>query len=238
MISHIKYVTLTLLFVATSVFSESSASFDAWVPAGWKLILTATGDLNRDGIEDAVLVLEQTNPSNLKPNEGLGVSVLNVNPRRLLILLKTPNGYRKVLSRDDLLPSENNEVSPCLDDPLLGEGGISVSSGRLIVDLRTWLSCGSWEVTHRTFTFRLENTRFRLIGYDYWEFARNTGERYEYSINYLAGKKKATTGLNEFEDSTPKVLWSKISGKREFFLDEIVLDCYYSSDEPSCAWYQ
>jgi hypothetical protein len=235
LIPHIKYVAFVLFFVATSAVSESSASFDAWVPAGWKLILTAAGDLDRDGISDAVLVLEQTNPANLKPHEGLGTSVLNVNPRRLLILLKTSDGYRNILSRDDLLPSENSEVSPCLDDPLQ-EGGISVSSGKFIVELRAWLSCGSWGVTHRKFTFRLENNRFRLIGYDYREFSRSTGEGSEDSINYLTGKRRSVTGLNEFEDSKPKVLWSKISGKREFYLDDIVLDCYYSNNEPGCAW--
>jgi len=240
LVSHIRHIALALLFIATPALSESSDYFNAWVPAGWKLILSATGDLNRDGIEDAVLVLEETNPANFKPNEGLGAPVLNVNPRRLLILLKTPDGYRKVSSRDNLLPSEHDEdSSPCLADPLLEQGGISISDGRLIVKLGTWLSCGSSGVTQQKFTFRLENDRFRLIGYDHSSFSRSTGEASEDSINYLTGRKKTTTGENVFEkNSKPEVSWSRISGKHKFYLDEIAFTCYLGDKQSGCAWNQ
>lgn len=219
MISHIKYVALALALAAAPAFSRTPGSFDTWIPTGWKLISTATGDLNRDGIEDAALVLEETNPSNLKPNDGLGAPVLNLNPRRLLVLVGTSNGYRKIFSKDGLLPSEHDDGNPCLADPLLEQGGISVSNGKFIVELGTWLSCGSYGVTHSKFTFRLDNERFRLIGYDYSEFSRSTGEASEISINYLTGKKKITTRQNEFEASKPKVSWSQIPGKRNFYLN-------------------
>jgi hypothetical protein len=238
-----KYAMLTLVFFATPVFSAPPNTFSAWVPKGWKLIATATGDLNRDGIEDAALVLEQTNPANLVSNESLGASFLNLNPRRLLILFKTPEGYRKILSRDNLLPSQNDVDAPCLADPLLEEGGISISDGKFFIRLGSWLSCGSYGVTHETFTFRFDNARFRLIGYDYSEFSRSSGEASEDSVNYLTGKRKRTTGQNEFEDSTsnskPEVSWSKISGKREFYLDKMIFNCNPSDEKYfSCTWNQ
>ncbi|MDR2872135.1 MAG: hypothetical protein LBV45_06370 [Xanthomonadaceae bacterium] len=238
---YIKYITLTLLFVAVPALSETSSSFNAWIPKNWELIATATGDLNRDGIEDAVLILEQTDPANLVSNEGLGSSILNLNPRRLLILLKTPEGYQQALSRDNLLPSQNDNDAPCLADPLLEEGGISISDGKLMIQLGAWLSCGGWGVSHETFTFRLENARFSLIGYDYSTFARNSGEASEESINYLTGRRKTTTGLNIFGDSEPKVSWNRISGSREFYLDNMVFDCnpndeQYDEYHSSCTW--
>jgi len=93
----------------------------------------------------------------------------------------------------------------------------------IVIEQGTWLSCGSYGVTHEKFTFRFENMRFRLIGYDYSEFSRSTGEQSKFSINYLTGKMKITEGLNAFEDSKPKVVWKHIPPKRHFFLDEVSL---------------
>ncbi len=229
----IKYITISLLFFSSPVLSKSLNSLDVSIPSGWKLISTTTGDLNKDGVEDAVLVLEEINPANLKPNKILEPSVLNVNPRRLLVLLKTHGAYREILSKDSLLPSANDEDSPCLDDPLIEQGGISIRNGKLAIRLGTFLYCGSYGVNHRTFTFRLEKTRFRLIGYDYSEFSRSSGEASECSINYLTGKKKIITGLNYFFEERPKVLWSRISGEKTFYLDEISFN-FYSNDGYSC----
>lgn len=133
------------------------ALFSEWIPKGWKLIAHKSGDLNRDGLDDVVLVAEQTDPAKFrKNNESLGASTLNLNPRRLIILFKTPNGFRKMLDRDNLLPSEHNEDVPCMADRLDG-GGVSIKRGNLEIGLHTWLSCGSYGVTHETFTFRSED---------------------------------------------------------------------------------
>ena len=224
MISHIKYVALALILVGTSAFSSTPSAFDLLIPAGWKLISSTTGDLNRDGVEDAALVLEETNPSNIKPNDGLGPPVLNLNPRRLLVLVGTSNGYRKAFSRDDLLPAENQEGMGCLADPL-ANGGVSIARGNLVIELQDWRSCGSYGVVNEKFTFRTQGTRFQLIGYDRSESSRSTGERSEYSTNYLTGQKKITTGLNDFHDLKPEVYWKRLTAKRAFFLDEISLYC-------------
>ncbi|MDR2188876.1 MAG: hypothetical protein LBE62_12650 [Azonexus sp.] len=237
MMKTVQLTTLIFFLAAAPAFPESSGAFAAWTPEGWKLIAITTGDLSQDDLEDVALILEQTNPANFIANDSLGVSTLNLNPRRLVVLLKTPEGYREVLSRDDLLPSENSQDAPCLDDPLLGQGGISIVGGKLLIELGEWLSCGSWSVTHETFTFRLENTRFRLIGYDYSTFHRASGEASEESINYLTGKRKTTTGLNTFENSKPEVSWSRISGERKFYLDKMVFSCQPSNEYfSSCTW--
>lgn len=216
---------LLLAFLVAPAFAASPDPISKWLPNGWKLIAHKTGDLNRDGIDDVVLVTEETNPANFKENpEPLGPKILNLNPRRLIILLNSPNGLKEILSRDDLLPSENEENMGCLADPL-ENGGISIVGGNLAIELQMWLSCGSYGVTHETFTFRLQGTRFHLIGYDRSESSRSTGERSEFSTNYLTGKKKITTGLNDFEDSKPKVSWKRLSAKRAFFLDELSLYC-------------
>lgn len=210
--------------VASAPRAEASSA-SKWVPKGWKLIRSASGDLNKDGKDDTVLVLEQDDPANRKPNDGLGSPVLNLNPRRLVILMKTPSGHEAVLSKDGFIPSENDAEAPCLADPFLESGDIGVTRGALKIDLHYWLSCGSYGVSHSTFTFRHDAERFQLIGLDEMEFSRSTGEQSKYSTNFLTGKKKATTGLNAFEASRPTTTWSNIPSKRKFYLDEMTLSC-------------
>ncbi len=229
---------LLLFFLAAPAFAGDAHPFSEWIPKGWKLIAHKSGDLNRDGLDDAVLVAEQTDPAKLrKNNESLGASTLNLNPRRLIILFKTPNGFRTILDRDNLLPSEHNEDVPCMADRLDG-GGVSIKRGNLAIGLHTWLSCGSYGVTHETFTFRPEGSRFRLIGYDCSEFSRNSGEQSDFSINYLTGRKKITKELNAFRPSKPKVSWRKLPLRRRFFLDGISLDCDATDPANKDNWCQ
>ncbi|MCH5721393.1 hypothetical protein [Niabella hibiscisoli] len=100
--------------------------FQNYIPKGWVLDTALKGDLNKDRQADAVLVLRNTQSSNFRKNEGLGMNLLDLNPRRLLILFKTGTGYTKELSTDVFLPSINDEESTCLEDPL-SEGGIEIS---------------------------------------------------------------------------------------------------------------
>lgn len=230
-------LAVALLLATGLAFAESPTRFEHWVPSGWKLISSATGDLNQDGADDAVLVVEEVSAENLFENDGFGPPVLNLNPRRLIILFNTQDGYQEFITRDNLLPSEHNQEVPCLEDPLLGEGGISIERGRIIVELGTWLSCGSYGVSRQTFTFRLESEQFRLIGYDYSAFSRNSGEMTETSVNYLTEQKKTITGGNMFEETTPSALWSRIAEPHHFYLEDISLDCH-SRNSPGCNWYR
>src|SRR5262245_28461909 len=43
---------------------------DAFVPAGWVLEASAKGDLNGDGYEDLVMVLQQQDPGNIIDNKN------------------------------------------------------------------------------------------------------------------------------------------------------------------------
>lgn len=216
---------LLLFFLTAPAFAGDTHPFAEWIPEGWKLIAHTSGDLNRDGFEDVALVAERTDPAKYRQNrESPGASVLNLNQRRLIILFGTPGGFRKIFGRDDLLPSEHDEEVPCLADRLNG-GGVSIKRGNLVIELHTWLSCGSYGVTHETFTFRPEGARMRLIGYDCSEFSRSSGEQADFSINYLTGRKKITKELNAFGDSKPEVSWEKLVLQRRFYLEDISLDC-------------
>lgn len=230
---------LLLAFLAAPSFAASPDAFATWVPNGWKVIANNAGDLDGDGIDDVALVTEEADPANFKkkPEGSLGPNILNLNPRRLIILLRSSSGFKEVINRDDLLPSENTEGMDCLDDPLTN-GGVSIARGNLVIELQDSRSCGSYGVVNEKFTFRSRGARFQLIGYDRSESSRSTGERSEYSTNYLTGKRKITTGLNDFRDFRAKVSWKRLLPKRAFFLDEISLYCDPADPAKKDNWCQ
>lgn len=230
-----KYLAIIfLLFARTSAHCQSANVFAAWAPNGWKTLSAATGDLNRDGVDDAALVVEEINSVNLRTNKArLGAEIFNLNPRRLIVLINTSNGYKQIFSRDNLLPTEHDEGDPCLVDPL-ADGWISISHGTLIIKLQYWQSCGGWGSINNKFTFRLDNNRFRLTGFDSFDYYRNTGEEFQVSINYLTGKKKNTTVSNIADTSRRSESWKTIPSIHKFYLDDILLDC--NPKNKSASW--
>jgi len=222
-------IALVLSFTSNAASDTLVATrFSKWIDPGWKLIRIAQGDLNHDGKSDAVLVVQKEDPENIKQNEGLGPPTLDINPRRLLILFKTEVSYEVVARVDHFLPTEGDADATCLNDPL-EEGSVGISKGLLKIGLHYWRSCGSYGVSHTVWSFRYETRRFRLVGMENWSFMRNSGERSESSKNFLTGKQKITSGMNEFsKKSKPSIVWKNNPRQRAFFLDEMTSDCYVS----------
>ena len=213
---------LTLIsFSTVTLAAPDKSAYAKFVPQGWTVLETATGDLNRDGKIDAALIIQQNNPNNIKSHEGLGSDRLNLNPRKLLVLFQTAQGYQ-LITENDSLPTENDEESPCLADPL-EDGGLSITKGLLKINLHYWLSCGSWYVTNNSYTFRYQNNNLSLIGFDSNDFHRASGDITERSINFSTSKVKTTTGKNEFADASQpiKVQWSTLKNKYPLTLQDI-----------------
>ena len=176
-----------MLLAVWPVGALAAPAVQDFVPQGWKLTQQADGDLNGDGRADKVLVLQQQNTANWRDNEALGAPRLNLNPRTLLVLWNTPQGYREAVRNTTLLPSENSEDTPCLVDPLQ-EDGISIRKQVLIVDLHYWLSCGSYSVNHMQYKFRHQQDAWPLIGLDVNSGSRNSYDTEQSSYNFATGK--------------------------------------------------
>ena len=132
-------------------------------------------------------MLQQQDAAHWQDNPGLGAPRLNLNPRTLLVLWNTPQGYREAVRNTTLLPSENSEDTPCLADPL-DDGGISIRKQVLVVDLHYWLSCGSYSVNHMQYKFRHQQGAWPLIGLDVNSSARNMDDTEQSSYNFATGK--------------------------------------------------
>jgi hypothetical protein len=178
---------------ATAAESNSySYSLTDWVPKGWKTLQQVKGDLNGDMLDDVVMVMEETNLSNIIKNDSLGPELLNINPRTLLVLFAQNQGYRKIATSDVLIPTANDTGSTCAIDPLEANA-LEIKKQTLRVGLSFFMSCGSWGTTRSQYIYRFDGKGMQLIGEEQMELQRNTGESTTASSNYLSGKKKETT---------------------------------------------
>lgn len=219
------------LFLIFSIFSfgenfpEKAKNIDGFIPKGWKTILSAKGDLNNDKLEDVAIIIEKTDKANIVKNKNLGSEYLNLNPRILLVLFKQKNGSHILASKNDkgFIKSAGDKENPALMDTL---DNISIKNNILKIKFNYFLSAGSWSVTQNTYTFRFQNKKFELIGFDNNSYMRNSGNQEEFSINFSTNKLKITTGGNMFDEKAnkPKEEWKTIKTNKKYVLDEMTSD--------------
>ena len=139
-----------------------------------------------------------------------------------MVLFKQKDGTYILASKNDkgFIQSENDEENPALMDTLTG---ISIKNDILRINFDYFLSAGSYSASQTIFTFRFQNNRFELIGFDNNSFMRNSGEQEEFSINFSTNKIKTTTGGNMFDEklNKPKEKWKNVNFKRKYTLDEM-----------------
>lgn len=228
-----KYFLIALVFLINFIcFAQSDTpkikttanKIVEFIPFGWKKIYQVSGDLNKDLIVDEALIIENTNPKNLIKNDGMGSNILNVNPRMLLVLFKEKdNTYKLVVKNTKFIPTENDAESTCLTDPLSETNGIEIKKGVLVISYQYFMSCGSWSVTTVDYTFRFQNQKFELIGFDSRDFHRASGEKSQSSLNFSTKKMSITTAGNMFEDEKdkPKTKWKNFKLESLLSLEEM-----------------
>jgi len=196
---------------------DHSATAEGFVPKGWSLEIQARGDLNGDGRDDLALVLRDHDPRNIIDNtDGLGPPRFDTNPRILAVAFGEGDGYRLALANHTLIPRPDN---PVLDDVLSENGGVSIQRDTLRVRLHLFASAGGWTTALSTFTFRFQNDRFELIGYDRSEVQRNTGGTMAISVNYSTGRMSRTTGSIAHDRS--KTSWRRLPKRPLLTLEQI-----------------
>lgn len=183
-----------------------------------KLISTNYGDLNGDNLKDMVLVIEDTNPKNIKKGDGYDSSrEFNYNPRTILVMFQDEKGiYHLEPSsiNSQLIPPEHDEESP----NFIVDNQVDIKNNQLIISFHAMMSMGSWYASNSVFRFRYQNNQFVLIGADTTEFHRASGVGSEDSYNYLTNVHKHTEDLividsEENEGLKPKITFSKINPK-------------------------
>jgi hypothetical protein len=192
-----------------------AAGAEGFVPPGWALEDRATGDLNGDGQPDLLLVLRARDPANVLNNPGLGERRFDTNPRILAVAFAGPEGYRLALQDHGLIP---RRADPRLDDPFEA-GDLQVARGTIRLSLGRWASAGSYAMERRSFTFRRQEGRFALIGFDAVETDRASGAVRETSVNFSIGQ--AVIGLGRVEDDRKRERRLTLPRRRPPALEEI-----------------
>ena len=178
-------------------FPEQGNKMEDFVPKYWSAIMKVDGDLNKDGLTDTALIVEQENPNNISITEYN--DTLNTNPRALLVLFKQENGTYKLAAKNDKGFIEPPKENSSLLDPL-EEGDINIKNNTLRLRFQYFFSAGSWYITNVEYVFRCQNSHFELIGVETNSFHRATGEETIVSFNLSTNKLETTMGGNIFEE--------------------------------------
>jgi hypothetical protein len=215
-----------LVWADTGIENE----IQAFIPKGWKILSQARGDLNGDQQADLVLIIENTDPKNIINNESNDTKLenprLNLNERKLLVLLKNAQTYHQIASNTSI-PRESNREKKCLIDPLIVGNSLNIQNQQLKVTLNFWFHCQSWEVFNNAYSFRYQNQAFNLIGYDLHYFDIPSGHSRSESTDFLSGKIKKTLSTPELDQiHSPQISWSKLNKKPLLKLEQINFELY------------
>lgn len=163
--------------------AETGKIIAYFVPAGYKIFQKIYGDLNKDGLEDCVVIVKGINKENVITDEYRGK--LDRNRRGIIVLLKEKDNYVLGVKNHDCFSSENEDGGVYFPPEL----DVSIEKGKLYVHYGHG-RYGYWE-----YTFRAKNDDLELIGYDVSNGGVVTSS--ETSINFLTKKKLTKTNTNE-----------------------------------------
>lgn len=184
-------------------------ALDGFVPPGWRLENSVTGDLNGDGRPDAVLILRDNDPKKFIDTGRESAPHFDTNPRILAVVFAgATGGYSLALENHTFI---DRTTDPFQQDPLdpngIQEGEVAIKNGTL----RITLGYFSGTMGHTAYTFRFQNKRFELIGYDGVAVERNSGVMSNLSINYSTRQMVRKRG--NISDDQEKVTRSRLPNK-------------------------
>lgn len=205
-----KILVSAVMFWGVNAFAQKN-DFSEFIPKNYKLFEKVSGDLNKDGKKDIVLIIKKIDKKNIVKNETNGEPV-DRNRRGIIVLLNKGKNY-EILTQNLACFSSENEFGGIYFPPELSP---EIKKNSLFIGY----SHGRYGFWH--YQFRILENDMQLIGY----------ERDNYdgpwlkditSINFLTQKKRFSknTATDEKEDAPMEETWSNISVKKPILLSEI-----------------
>lgn len=191
------------LYAFGESFPQKAKSVKDFIPKGWEQLNIAKGDLNKDKLEDVVIVIG--NPDINSDDDSV-----------LLVLFKEKDGTYSLVAKND----KNFSKSYASYYSVLGE--IRIKNN--VLEIEFFISA-IYNI-NKIYTFRFQNNRFELIGYDENSYDKVTGEADGTSINFSTNKMETTTGGNAFDEKkdNPKDKWYNIKIEKKYTLDEMTIN--------------
>lgn len=181
--------TLTIAGFGQAAQKQNPTDF---LPNGFVVFEKIMGDLNKDSIEDCVLIIKGTDTGKIINHEYRGPLDRN---RRGIIVLFNKNGHYELAAQNfDCFSSENEEGGVYFAPQL----SIEIKKSNLYVHYSHG-RYGYWK-----YTFRFQNSDFELIGFD---ASDNHGPviNSETSINFSTKIKRIKVNTNENAESGEEV---------------------------------
>ena len=204
---------LVPVLAAAQNLNERGASAEALVPQGWEH-KEATGDLNKDGIEDLAVIATPNFKENIKVRDD-GYEI-NMNAPQLAIYFGQPAGGFKLFRK---YPG----LIPARDEFCTVDASLEVTDrGTLRIGVSMFHTAGTADTGGSTYTFRFQNGDFFLIGKDDMEFSRMSGKATEVSENYITWKRQVKTyNMFEKDGGNQQESWTRLKRRPLQRLGEI-----------------
>jgi hypothetical protein len=180
-------MTLTI-----TVFGQVKQKTNDFIPKGFIVFEKIPGDLNKDSIDDCVLIIKGTDTGKITTDEYRGQS--DRNRRGIIVLFNKKGHYELALKNYDCFSSEQEDGGVYFAPKL----SIEIKKGNLYVHY------GHGRYGYWKYTFRFQKTDFELIGYD---ASDNHGPvvNSKTSINFSTKIKQVKVNTNESADGGEEV---------------------------------
>ena len=168
-----------------------------FIPKGYKLFEKISGDLNKDGLEDCVLIIKATRKDGFERDyEG---KLIDRNRRGIIVLFSEEKGYKVAVKNYNCFSSENEEggvyCAPYLS--------IDIRNSKLFVHYAHG-RYGYWE-----YCFHYQDSDFMLIGYESFGSQGPTALG-KVSINFLTGVRYDDDNVNKYDDDAEEKFVRKV----------------------------
>lgn len=183
---------------------QSGISAEEVVPKGWKVLTSATEDINHDYIPDLVVIALPDNKDNIMTRED-GYEI-NMNKPVVGVYFGSGGVYELWRSATNII-EEQSETSS-LDNVSLS----ITAKGVVNIGYKMFYSAGSWSVPSHKFVYRYQDNDLYLIGYDSHSLHRASLEETTESYNFLTGKKQTRTTVSG-KKRAPKDKWETFTKK-------------------------
>ncbi|WP_338951883.1 hypothetical protein KST90_06820 [Fusobacterium nucleatum] len=227
-LSFLLFIFYSLNLLAIN-FPEKANKVEDFIPKGWKTLIIKKGDLNKDKIEDIVLVIQKNDPKNFRKAESgyiyIPIENANFNPIIVLVLLKDKDSQYNLVAKNEkgFIVSEGKAHEEVLES-LVDADSISIKNNTLRIYSFFEGIRGSGSST--TYILRYQNNRFELIGLEVMK-GSTYGDDMEfntYSINFSTKKlikTKETSKIGSDDDGKTEKEEKAININKNYILENM-----------------
>ena len=168
-----------------------------FIPKGYKIFEKVSGDLNKDGLDDCVLIIKATRKDGFERDyEG---KLIDRNRRGIIVLFSEEKGYKVAVKNYNCFSSENEDGGAYFAPYL----SIEIRNSKLFVHYAHG-RYGYWE-----YCFRYQDSDFMLIGYESFG-SQGPTVLGKVSINFLTGVRYDDDNVNKYDDDAEEKFVRKV----------------------------